>query len=98
MPIVLGFSKTYTLLPQAKTVLLAVVTKPVIAAAAANLHFVRHTDVSAYQNAARCTSGRFGGPHRSVLNLNQGPQWAVHADRHQGRRTAVRCVAALLPA
>jgi hypothetical protein len=28
-----------------------------------------HTDVSVNKNAARCTSGRFGGPHRSILQL-----------------------------
>ena len=28
---------------------------------------VPQTDVSAYQNAAPCTNGRFDGPHRSIL-------------------------------
>jgi hypothetical protein len=26
-----------------------------------------HTDVSAYQNAAPCTNGRFDGPHCSII-------------------------------
>jgi hypothetical protein len=29
---------------------------------------VPHTDVSAYQNAALSTNGRFDGPHRSIVS------------------------------